>query len=41
MGPEGLALLRQLYLQGAITQSHAREELVGVADYHKWNPKPE
>jgi len=39
MGPEGLALLRQLHDQGLVTEEHALRELNALARYHGW-PEP-
>ncbi len=35
-GVEGLEVLRQLYLQGLVTQEWARREMDQIAKYHRW-----
>lgn len=36
MGPEGLAVLRELHRQGLVSEPLARRDLAAVAKYHGW-----
>jgi hypothetical protein len=37
MGPEGLAVVRELYECDLVPHPRARRELAGIAHYHGWN----